>query len=61
MKNKYPFLKKHVWLTPFFEVYRWNQAVWRKKQRKKLSIEVKMLLDKDLQLENKELFDMLGL
>ena len=42
MKNRYPILRKHKWLLPFYEVVRWVETIFSGKA-KKLKREVEVL------------------
>lgn len=52
IKNRYPVLKKHKWLLPFYEVVRWIEALFSGKS-KKLKREV-AIIDADTNKEKED-------
>lgn len=61
MKTRYPILKKHKWLLPFYEVVRWVQAIFGGRSNT-LKREMKMLNDTQTEKDEfKEFLAELGL
>lgn len=62
MKNRYPILRKHKWLLPFYEIVRWVQTIFSgKTKRLKREIEILNNTSDSEKAEFREFLDEIGL
>jgi hypothetical protein len=62
LKTKYPILKEHKWLTPFYQVRRWGEAVFERKIKKGVrELKVNANITKEDSEKTKKLLTQLGL
>ena len=62
MKNRYPILRKHKWLLPFYEVVRWIQTIFSgKAKRLKREIQILENTSNSEKAEFKEFLSEIGL
>ncbi len=62
MKNRYPILKKHKWLLPFYEVVRWVETIFSgKAKRLKKEVEILDNTSASQKAEFKQFLDEIGL
>ncbi len=62
IKNRYPILQKHKWLTPFYQVRRWTETIFSKKAGKlKEEIQIYDSVDADKKANVEKMFSGLGI